>query len=375
MCSSRVYSTVYIRVMKRQASLGLWFTSRPASKRRTEEVLEQSNEENTLMDQADKVFEEPVLEQAKMADEEAVLEQYDEAEEVLEQYDEAEEVMSSVAEQEENSGRATSSTAADCSCCREDKPIQPTDKITLSLFVRNKRKFLPSWYSSFPWITLCVEKKKFFCVYCRFAKRHCCLLAKKGDNAFSVNGFDNYAKATVKFRAHGKCDAHREAMMRWHSQNSPTIAAQLSSQEDRVQTTRRAGFLKQLTGMRFLLRQGIALRGHSELEGNLPQLLSAWAGDCEVLKQWMKAAKYMSHDIVNELITIMGHNVLRVVLDRVKMQSPAWYAIIADEATNVNFSEQLNLSVRYVDYNYTISEDPVGLFCLPNTTAAILCAL
>ena len=186
----RVYSTVYIRVMKRQASLGLWFTSRPASKRRTEEVLEQSNEENTLMDQADKVVEEPVLEQAKMADEEAVLEQYDEAEEVLEQYDEAEEVleqydeaeevMSSVAEQEENSGRATSSTAADCSCCREDKPIQPTDKTTLSLFVRNKRKFLPSWYSSFPWITLCVEKKKFFCVYCRFAKRHCCLLAKKG---------------------------------------------------------------------------------------------------------------------------------------------------------------------------------------------------
>ena len=161
--------------------------------------------------------------------------------------------------------------------------------------------------------------------------------------------------------------------MRWHSQNSPTIAAQLSSQEDRVQTTRRAGFLKQLTGMRFLLRQGIALRGHSELEGNLPQLLSAWAGDCEVLKQWMKAAKYMSHDIVNELITIMGHNVLRVVLDRVKMQSPAWYAIIADEATDVNFSEQLNLSVRYVDYNYTISEDPVGLFCLPNTTAATLC--
>lgn len=121
--------------------------------------------------------------------------------------------------------------------------------------------------------------------------------------------------------------------------------------------------------MRFLLRQGIALRGHSEREGNLPQLM---VGDCKILKQWMKAAKYMSHDIVNELITMMGHNVLLVVLDRVKMQTPAWYAIIADEATDFNFSEQLILSLRYVDYNYTISEDPIGLFCLPNTTAATL---
>ena len=184
----------------------MWI-SRPASRRRTEEeeVLEQSNKEEALVDQADKEIEEPVLEQAELADEK----------EVLEQSDEVEEVLSSVAEQEENCGRATSSTAGDCNCCREDKAIQPTDKTMLSLFVRNIRKFLPSWYSSFPWITLCVERKKVFCVYCRFAKRHSCLLAKKGDDAFSVNGFDNYAKATVKFRAHDKCDAHREAMMKW----------------------------------------------------------------------------------------------------------------------------------------------------------------
>ena len=54
----------------------------------------------------------------------------------------------------------------------------------------------------------------------------------------------------------------------------------------------------------------------------------------------MKAAKYMLHDIVNELIRIMGHNVLWAVLDRVKMQNQAWYAIIVDEATDANFNEQ-----------------------------------
>ena len=120
--------------MKRHTSLSSSI-SRPASRRRTEEeeVLEQSNEEEALVDQADKEIEEPVLEQAELADEGE--------EEVLEQSDEVEEVLSSVAEQEENCGRATSSTAGDCNCCREDKAIQPTDKTTLSLFVRNRHKF------------------------------------------------------------------------------------------------------------------------------------------------------------------------------------------------------------------------------------------
>ena len=112
--------------MKRQANLSLWIC-RLASRRRTEEeeVLEQSNEEEALVDQADKEIQEPILGQAELADKN----------EVLEQSDEVEEVLSSVAEQEENCGRATSSTAGNCKCCREDKAIQPTNKTTLSLFV------------------------------------------------------------------------------------------------------------------------------------------------------------------------------------------------------------------------------------------------
>ena len=52
------------------------------------------------------------------------------------------------------------------------------------------------------------------------------------------------------------------------------------------------------------------------------------------------------------------------------MQNPAWYAIIADDANDFNFNKQLNF--RYVDDDYTINEDTVGLFCLPNTTAVTL---
>ena len=45
---------------------------------------------------------------------------------------------------------------------------------------------------------------------------------------------------------------------------------------------------------------------------------------------------------------------------------------IADEATDVSNREQLNLSIRWVNDNYEVSEDLVGLFALPNTTASTI---
>ena len=43
--------------------------------------------------------------------------------------------------------------------------------------------------------------------------------------------------------------------------------------------------------MKFLLRRVIALRGHSENEGNLPQLLSAWTVNSAILKHWVKEGR------------------------------------------------------------------------------------
>ena len=48
----------------------------------------------------------------------------------------------------------------------------------------------------------------------------------------------------------------------------------------------------------------------------------------------------MSHDIINELVTIMGLKVLHQILSKIKGQNPQWYAIIGDESTDVNYTEQ-----------------------------------
>lgn len=79
-------------------------------------------------------------------------------------------------------------------CCSDERTAyQPKDKVTLSKFVNKGRKFIPAWWYDNYWITLCSTRKKVFCLYCRFAQMHILLtFSKKGEDAFSVRGFDNF---------------------------------------------------------------------------------------------------------------------------------------------------------------------------------------
>ena len=66
---------------------------------------------------------------------------------------------------------------------------------------------------------------------------------------------------------------------------------------------------------------------------------------------------------------MMGQSVLRKLLCNIKRVTPNWFGIIADEDTDVSNREQLNLSIKWVNDNYEVFEDPVGLFYLPNTNS------
>ena len=115
------------------------------------------------------------------------------------------------------------------------------------------------------------------------------------------------------------------------------------------------------------------MRGHTDRDGNLYQLLLLCSNEDKELKQWVTDGKYMSHEIITEQIVLMGQRLLRSLLQQIQQSSPAWYALMGDEATDVANREQLNVSVRWVDDAYNIREDPVGLYHLPSTTTDIIC--
>ena len=91
-----------------------------------------------------------------------------------------------------------------------------------------------------------------------------------------------------------------------------------------------------ITSLMYLLRQGLAIRGHTEVESNLYQLLKLRSDDSNIVREWLAKGKYTSHDIINELMEIMGRDVLNRLLEGVKSPNPPYFAIIADEATDAS---------------------------------------
>lgn len=119
----------------------------------------------------------------------------------------------------------------------------------------------------------CITRLKASCNFCRYCAKWDILNDRQGDTAFDIMGFDNWKKALDRFDHHVKSAMHREAVLKINSLRHPSVAALLSSQLQRDQQVRRQMLMVTLSSLRFLLRQGLAVRGHTDLESNLIQLL------------------------------------------------------------------------------------------------------
>ena len=93
-----------------------------------------------------------------------------------------------------------------------------------------------------------------------------------------------------------------------------------------------------MSSLRYLLKQGLLIRGHREEDGNLMQLLYLRSTDCPELATWLKNQQYLSHDIINEIITLMGNELLHKLLANI--HAATWFAILADETADITNSYQ-----------------------------------
>lgn len=136
-----------------------------------------------------------------------------------------------------------------------------------------------------------------------------------------------------------------------------------------------------LSTIRYLGRQGLALRGHykavdesrkrSEFDSNFIQLLRTQAEDNPQLLKWMEKSqdKFTSPEIQNEILSIMALHILREIASEL---SGKWYTIMVDETTDLSNTEQMVLCLRYVDNNLEVHEELIGLYSLESTSADVV---
>ena len=109
-----------------------------------------------------------------------------------------------------------------------------------------------------------------------FVRRYChshgvMQFATKSEDGFMVSGFDNWKKAHERFVKHADSGTHKEALLKIELMKQDGINSSLSKQLQADQKVHR--MIKQLTSLRFLAKQGLAIRRNDDMEGNLLQLL------------------------------------------------------------------------------------------------------
>lgn len=255
-------------------------------------------------------------------------------------------------------------------CSRE--VAQQTKKLCSGGTAKQSRCVQSQWFVKHPWLVLCKTRNKVFCHYCRYCVQSSFKqLGKKPEDAFTVTGFDNWKKATSRFREHELSQVHREYMtVCTELQKGTNLSAIVNDQVVKEQQNHRHMLLKQLSSIKYLMRQGLAFRGHSEVEGNLQQLLRLRSEDCDGLKEWLNKGNYLSPQIVNEQIKIFAHCLQRRLLEDIR--KAGWFAILCDETTDISKKEQLCLAARWVDENYEIYEDPLAMIQVDKTDAKTL---
>ena len=111
------------------------------------------------------------------------------------------------------------------------------------------------------------------------------------------------------------------------------------------------------------------MQGKTEIESNLRQLLKLRAEDVPELLEWIENGRYLSHDIINELINMMGNAVLRSIAADLRKKSQL-FSLIADECRDISHKEQLTCVLRWISTtDLSVHEDFLGMYELEKTDA------
>ena len=84
----------------------------------------------------------------------------------------------------------------------------------------------------------------------------------------------------------------------------------------------------------------------------------------------MKANRYTSPEVQNDIIKVMANHILRDVSS--KLQSSSFLTVMMDETTDISNQEQVTIVMRRIDENFVASEEFLGLYTVSKIDASTL---
>ncbi|XP_021763148.1 zinc finger MYM-type protein 1-like [Chenopodium quinoa] len=261
-------------------------------------------------------------------------------------------------------------------------PCQPlTHKFPQSNFGGGTlRRFNRSWFKKYTWLEY--SQKMLHFALCAICLRMKLLKLQGGGDAFVVNGFRSWNRP-VRFRKHigGVNSAHNQDLQKFEDIKNPktSIQTSLTQASDQAKHDYRVRLTASLQCLRFLLRQGLAFRGHDESEdsnnkGNFLELLQWFAEKNEdvgnvVLKNAPGNNQMTTPSIQKDLINSCAKETTKAIVNDI---GDDYFGILVDESSDASQKEQMALCVRYVDKKGMIMERFLGIVHVRDTTALSL---
>lgn len=110
-------------------------------------------------------------------------------------------------------------------------------------------------------------------------------------------------------------------LLKWnHHLKGTSIQVQLNKQVGLEQKKNFHCFEIIFSSTEYLAHQGLPLRGHDDQRGNFYWLIKLRANNCKDLQVWMERKRaYLSHEIKDEILRIMSHQILRSILKDISL--------------------------------------------------------
>ena len=178
------------------------------------------------------------------------------------------------------------------------------------------------------------------------------LASTRRDSAFISKGFTYWKEGPKAFKKHQESECHREAVdaLIILPHCIMDVGEQASVQHQVEKAVNHEMLLLVLQNIRFLVRQGLPLRGDGdESASNFIQLLHLRDIDHEGVDAWLnkKTNKYTSPVIQNECLKLMALHILRDVSRSIA--DSHCFSIMADECTDCSNKEQFTINIHWVD--------------------------
>lgn len=230
-----------------------------------------------------------------------------------------------------------------------------------------KRPFIYDWFDLYEWIAYSKDQKGVFCKTCVLFRPH---VSRGLQGRFISRPFTNFKKFHEDAKNHMKSDWHKDSSEKSGNfllimkNEREDIESQINNQVKTVVEKNRTMLKSIVSTVVFCATHDLPLRGKKDESAVFNDLLHfrQESGD-KVLEEHLrtapKNAKYISHEIQNEIIQTCATTLRNELIKNINEND--FFSILADETMDISGTEQLSLGIRYFDRKEkVVKEDFLG---------------